>query len=85
MSKVMRSDGKVSVFGIGVSPFLRHAGFQQLPFAGISWANEGLCGRVNLAGEAQAGSAGEQPAQEYPVETHPDECGEPHGSPLSPS
>jgi len=81
----MNCDEPPNVDCVGVSPFLRHAGFQQLPFAGISWANEGLCGRVNLAGEAQAGSAGEQPAQEYPVETHPDECGEPHGSLLSPS
>src|SRR5258708_35495920 len=38
-------------------------------------------GRVAVAewatvGEAEAGSAGEQPAKEYPTETHSDESGE---------
>jgi len=34
----------------------------------------GGCGcRVRVAGEAEAGSAGEQPAEEYPAETHSDE------------
>ena len=41
-----------------------------MPFAGIFWTN-GSCGlRMRLAGEAEASSAGEQLAEDYPVGTH---------------
>jgi len=42
-------------------------GIQQLPFAVVFLTNGGSCCRTSPAGEAAAGSAGEQPAKEYPA------------------
>jgi len=36
----------------------------RLPFAGTSWTNEEDRSKMWLAGEAEAGNAGEQPAEE---------------------
>jgi len=70
--------GLDKVFLLGVTPWSETK--QNIPVGRplvISWADGGCCCRLVSAGEAEASSAGEQLAEEYPAGTdRTDESGE---------